>query len=149
MLHCKQFNSDKLKTSVYLVLPCFVEMVENLKHAQRKLEEITNAKDSEVKCLQNLVCPAYPFCIIIFHHSSLRVWLKTKIFSSVYTNVYWLVKNQKIFVMRCSWMRKVKKLDVSTRSYKRYWNSKTRWCRWWTRFESAHINAGCFNFLIL
>uniref|UniRef100_A0AAF5Q257 Protein CIP2A n=1 Tax=Wuchereria bancrofti TaxID=6293 RepID=A0AAF5Q257_WUCBA len=31
------------------------EMAESLKHAQRKLEEITNTKDSEVKCLKNLL----------------------------------------------------------------------------------------------
>uniref|UniRef100_A0A158Q819 Protein CIP2A n=1 Tax=Elaeophora elaphi TaxID=1147741 RepID=A0A158Q819_9BILA len=31
------------------------EMAENLKHAQRKLDEITNVKDSEMKCLQNLL----------------------------------------------------------------------------------------------
>ncbi|CAG9535336.1 unnamed protein product [Cercopithifilaria johnstoni] len=31
------------------------EMADNLKHAQRKLEEITNAKEFEVKCLQDLL----------------------------------------------------------------------------------------------
>ncbi|VDK85075.1 unnamed protein product [Litomosoides sigmodontis] len=31
------------------------EMTDNLKHMQRKLEEITNTKESEMKCLQNLL----------------------------------------------------------------------------------------------